>query len=79
MALDHYLCQHIIPHDIKAEKISDTVDFHHQNITTPVVTPEEHILHGFTTLTNYLANAPTAYSDAQLQNITALCDASASW
>ena len=39
-ALDHYRRQRFIPKDTKAEKISDTVEFRHQTINTPVVTPE---------------------------------------
>ena len=46
--------------------------FRHQTITTPVVTLENRILHGITTLKNALTDATTAQSDAQLQAITAL-------
>ena len=42
-----------------------------------MVTPEYRILHGLTTLTNDLTDAPTAQSDDQFQDITALHDASA--
>ena len=63
----------------QAEQISDTVYFCHQIITTPVVTPEDQILHGITTLTDALTDAPSAQLDAQLQSITALCEAFASW
>ena len=69
----------MIPHNTKAEKISNTVEFRHQTITTPVVTPDNRIFHGLTTLTYFLTDATTAHSDAQLQAIKAMCDASASW
>ena len=63
----------------QGQKISNTVEFRHQTITTPVVTPEDRILHGLTMLVDALADAPTAQSDAQLQPIAALHDASTSW
>ena len=65
VSFDHYRCQRVIPQGIKSKKISDTVEFCHQTITTPVVTPKHRILHGITRLTDYLTDAPTAYSDAQ--------------
>ena len=43
------------------------------------MTPEDRILHGITTLKNDFMDAPTAQLDAQIQAITALRDASASW
>ena len=55
------------------------MEFHHQTITTPVVTPEDCILYGIITLTDALMNAPTAQSDAQYQAIASLCNASNSW
>ena len=53
--------------------------FRHQTITTPVVTPEDQILHGLTILTYALTDVPIDQLDAQLQAITALRDASVSW
>ena len=55
------------------------MEFRHQTITTPVVTPEDHILHGITTLTNALTDAPMAHLYAQRQAIAALRDAYNSW
>ena len=48
------------------------MEFRHKTITTPVVTPEDHILHGITTLTNALTDAPMAHLYAQRQAIAAL-------
>ena len=79
VSLDHYRCQRVIPQDAKVKKISDTVEFCHQTITTPVVTPEDRIPHGITTLKYALTDAPTAQSDAQNQAIADLSDASNSW
>ena len=62
--LYHYQCQRIIPHDTKAYQIFDTVEFRHQTITTPVVTPEYRILHGITTLIYAITDAPTSQSGA---------------
>ena len=55
------------------------MEFRHQTITTPVVTPEDCIHHGLATLTYALTDAPTSQSYSQHQSITALCDASNSW
>ena len=55
------------------------MEFCHQTITTPVVTPEDRIPHGITTLKYALTDAPTAQSDAQRQSIVALRYASKSW
>ena len=63
----------------QGREISDTVEFRHQIITTPVVTPEDRILHEITTLIYFLMDAPTYQSDAQLQAITALLKSSSSW
>ena len=79
VALDHYHCQQVILQDTKVEQISNTVEFRHQTITTPVVTPKDQILHGITRLTDALIDAPTAQSDAQYQAIASLCNASNSW
>ena len=79
VALYHYRCQRIVLHDTKAKKISDTVELSHHTIATPVVNPEYQVLYGITTLTDSLTDAPTDQSDAQLQAIIALRNASASW
>ena len=55
------------------------MEFYHQTITTSVVTPEDCIIHGLTTLTDALTDTPMSYSDVQLQSITALCNGSNSW
>ena len=69
----------VIPQDTKAKTISDTVEFRHQTIPTPVVTPGYRILHGLTTITDSLTDVPTGHSDAQLKAISALRDATDSW
>ena len=63
----------------QGQKISDTVEFFHQTITIPLITPEECILHGLTTLTDVLTDVPTAQSDPQCQSIAALLNAYYSW
>ena len=65
VSLDNYRFQRVIPQDTKSEQISDTVEFRHQTITTPVVAPEYRILRGLTTLTDALTDVPTAQSDSQ--------------
>ena len=63
----------------QGRKISDIVEFCHQTITTPVVTPEDYILRGLTTLIDALTDDPTTQSDSQRQAIAALCEAYDSW
>ena len=79
MALDHYCCQRIIPHDTNAEQVSDTVEFRDQSITTPPIISEYHILHVLDTLRGALIDTLTAKSDSQLQDVTSISDASVSW
>ena len=55
------------------------MEFHHQTITTLVITPKDRIPHGLSTFTDALTDAPTAHSDAQRQAIAALYDAFNSW
>ena len=79
VVLEHYRCDRVVAKDTKAEAISDTVEYRHQSITSPTVTPANRILHGIYTLTNALTNAPSAVHDAQLDAITVLRDACQSW
>ena len=79
VALNHYLCQRVIPQDTKAKKISNTVELLHQTITTPLITPKDRIFNGLTKLTDVFTDAPMAHSDAQRQAISDLCNASNSW
>ena len=64
VALDHYQCQWIIPHNTKVDKISDTVELRHQTTTTPMVNPKDRILHGLKTITDDLMDLPKSQSDA---------------
>ena len=78
-ALDHYRYEHVIPRDTKAVTISDMVDFLHQYITAPTVTPDDHILHTINTLTGAIKETPITVYDAQLKGIKALQDACHWW
>ena len=78
MDLDHYRCQKVIPHNTKAYQIPDMEELRHQTITTPVAALDDRILHGITTRTDALTDAPTAQSDAKIQATTDLHDSSAS-
>ena len=50
VSFEHYRCQLVIPADTREINVSDTVEFLHQFITTPTLTPEYRILHGINTL-----------------------------
>ena len=71
-ALNHYRCQHAIDAGTKAMVISDTVEFRHQYLTQPGLTPLDSIIHALHTLTSALHQAPSITSDAQLQAIDQL-------
>ena len=60
VALDHYFYQIIIPHNIKPEKLPNKVEFRHQSITNPSVTPEYHILRDINMITVSLKDSTTA-------------------
>ena len=78
-ALDHYGCEQVISCDTKAVTISDTVEFLHQYITAPTVTPADRILHRINTLTGAIKETPITVYDAQLKGIKALQDACHWW
>ena len=63
----------------QGQKISETVEFLHQTITTLLVMPENRIPHGLTTLAYSLTDVPTYQSYAQRQAIAALNEAYTSW
>ena len=43
-SLEHYRCQKGVTKDSRAVRISDTVEFRHHRITTPMVTPEDRVI-----------------------------------
>ena len=78
-SLDHYQCEQLIPRDTKAVTILDTVDFLHQYITAPTVTPADRILHSINTLTGSIKEMPIPVYDTHLKGIKALQDACHWW
>ena len=78
-ALYHYRYKQVIPRDTKAVSISDTVDFLHQYITAPTVTPADRILHSINTLKEAIKETPITVYGTQLKSITALRDACHRW
>ena len=61
--LEHYRCQRIAPKAAHCVKVTNTVDFWHQDITQPTVMPANHIQHELTSLINALTDSPNATSD----------------
>ena len=78
-ALDHYCYEQVIPRDTKYVTILDTVDFLHQYIIAPTVTPDDHILHSINTLTGSIKETPIVVYNDQLKAIKALQDACHWW
>ena len=58
VALQQYRCHTIVAKSTRAVQISDTVEFRHQHLTQPEVTPMDLIVHGVNTLTCTLKDAP---------------------
>ena len=79
VSLEHYRCQLVIPADAREINVSDTVEFLHKFITYPTITPEDCILHRLNTLSGAIKDAPTATYDAQIKDITTLCDICTGW
>ena len=75
MAMYSYRCDKVIPCDKLVVTISDTVEYCHDHLTLPSVTPADCILHGLQSLPGALADVPTACCDAQLKAISDLCEA----
>ena len=72
VALQHYRCPTIVAKSTRAAEVSDTVELRHHNLTLPTVTPMDLIVHGVTTFTYTLHEAPTIACDNQLAEIKAL-------
>ena len=77
--MDSYRCDKVIPCNTLAVTISDTVEYRHNQLTMPSVTPADRILHGLHSLTGALADVPTACCDAQLKAISNLRNACSQW
>ena len=76
---EHYRCQRVLAKATKAEQISDTVDFRHQYLTQPTITPDDRVLHGMQNLTGALKDASTVACDTQLQAIAELRNVLRNW
>ena len=79
VSLEHYRCQRYIPKDSRSLSISDTIEFRHQHITQPSVTPEDQVLHGINQLTSALEGTPSPRSTDQLAAIQSLQNALGNW
>ena len=79
VALQHYQRHTIVAQAIKEFQVSDTVEFRHHHLTLQKVTPADRILHGVTTLTCALCDAPAIACDNQIAAIQALRQAIPRW
>ena len=79
VALHHYRCHTIVSKAAKAAQVSETVEFRHHHLTLPDITPTDRIVHGVTTLTCDLQDAPSIACNNQLAAIQALCQVIHSW
>ena len=79
VALKYYSCHTIVAKSTRATQISDTVEFRHNHLTQPTVTPMDRIFHGVNKLTCALHDAPHIACDNQLLAIDALHQAIQRW
>ena len=79
VALQHYRCHTIVAKATKAAQVSYTVEFIHHHLTLPYITPTDRIVHGMTTLTCALRDAPAIECNNQLAAIQALYHAIHQW
>ena len=75
----HYRCQRVILKLTRSMMISDTTEFRNQQITQPLVTPDDRILHGLKQLTVALQGAPSSRSGDQIRVIQSLQDTLNYW
>ena len=79
VSFEHYHCHLVIPANTREINVSDMVEFLHNFITTPTLTPEDRILHGTNTLSNAIQDKPSATYEAQIQAIAKLRDICTGW
>ena len=72
VSLEHYRCQKVITKESRAERVSDTVEFRHQRITTPGVTPEDREIRTIEQLTSVLKGDKLSATEAQMKAIETL-------
>ena len=78
-SLEHYRCQIVVTKDSKAVRISDTVEFRHQRITTPMVTPEDRVIRSIEQLTAVLKGDKLSATEAQMKAIETLQSTLNNW
>ena len=79
MLFEHYRCQLMIPAETGEINVSNTVEFIHNFITTPTLTPEDRILHGINTLSSAIQDRPAATYKVKIQSIKKLRDICTGW
>ena len=71
-ALKHYRCFQAIDRKTKQLLITDTVEFLHEYLTKPMITPEDRMTHIIHFLTASLKDVPESLCDLQLASIEAV-------
>ena len=78
-AMVHYRCTKACKATTKAIVISDTVEYIHDYLTQPTLTPEDRITHGLNLLSCALKEAPAASCNAQLDAIKNIQELFGQW
>lgn len=71
-ALHHYRCFRVFPTKTRSPRTSKTVEFRHQSITAPEVTPVGKVIDAISKLRKELALTPSPQSDHQSQAINSI-------
>ena len=72
LALNHYRCFTVFLTKTRTPRTSDTVEFLHNFITVPHVTPEDRVINAITKIKQELAAVPSPNSSHQLTAIKEL-------
>ena len=79
VSLEHYRCQRVVTKESRAERISDTVEFRHHRITTPMVAPEDRIIRSIDQLVSVLKGDKLSATEAQMKAIETLQNTLNNW
>jgi hypothetical protein len=78
-ALNSYRCFKLVKTDTKSQVILDTLKFCHSDLSVPVPSAEDKIIHGLQVVVGKIRGTPTPTSVSQLEAITLLQEISESW
>ena len=79
VSLEHYRCQRVVTKESRAERVSDTVEFRHHRIMTPMMTPEDRVIRSIERLVSVLKGDNLSATEAQMKPIEILQNTLNNW